>query len=196
MGPLRHPPGDLGPVRGRWRARHHWVIREEALAGLSIHTLTHTDARIIFDRACYSFAPLQGWNTFLYEELCRITRKPYRVFVDGVRGPFVGINVRCGNDFSPGAVDEDWSWVGWLQKTPLAWYVRTLQAIREACGEPVKAIVVSDGTAETLAPLLRLPKVSFLRPGTAITDLLVLSRASVLLASASSTFSAWAAFLG
>jgi hypothetical protein len=38
--------------------------------------------------------------------------------------------------------------------------------------------------------------VTFLRPGNAITDSLSLSRDKVLLASASSTFSAWACFLG
>jgi hypothetical protein len=38
--------------------------------------------------------------------------------------------------------------------------------------------------------------VEFVRPGTAISDLLILSRGKVLLASGSSSFAAWGAFLG
>jgi hypothetical protein len=63
-------------------------------------------------------------------------------------------------------------------------------------GRDVRAHIVSDGTPQDLAPLLALPNVELVRPGCAISDLLVASRARVLLASGSSSFSAWAAFFG
>jgi hypothetical protein len=60
----------------------------------------------------------------------------------------------------------------------------------------VPAVVVSDGSPAALGDLLSIDGVTLLRPGCAISDLLVLSRARVLLASGSSSFSAWGAFLG
>jgi hypothetical protein len=112
--------------------------------------------------------------------------------------PAIGINIRLGKDFA--APDRDYSngydWVGWLQQTPIAWFRETLLAIRTAAGWPVPAMVVSDGTAEQLRPLLELPGMKLLSPSNAIVDLLALSRTRLLLGSGSSSFSAWAAFLG
>jgi hypothetical protein len=104
------------------------------------------------------------------------------------------MNVRCGNDFNrprPGA-----KVLAFGDKTPLSWFAACLRQVREAAGRPVRAYVVSDGTRRQLRELLAIDDVVFLRPGNAITDLLTLSRARVLLASGSSSFSAWGAFLG
>jgi len=68
--------------------------------------------------------------------------------------------------------------------------------VRDIAGYSARAVVVSDGTEQDLAPLLELENVEFLRPGCAITDLLILARAKVLIASGGSSFSAWASFLG
>ncbi|MFZ1574941.1 MAG: hypothetical protein WAT36_06860 [Chromatiaceae bacterium] len=190
-------PGDLGVVAGRWRARHYPVIHEDALADLPVAPLPNMNARILFDRPWYSFEPLFGWEAYLLKELRFITRLPHLDVVDAVRGPFVGINIRCGKDFKPPPeVGEFYDRVGWLQRTPVSWYVECLNAIRDACGHPVAAILVSDGSVDMLEDILRMENVYFLRPGRATTDLLMLARARVLLASATSTFSAWAAFLG
>ena len=68
--------------------------------------------------------------------------------------------------------------------------------IRQAVGYPSAAYIVSDGTRAQLAELLSLENVHLVRPGSAISDLLVMSKSRVLLASGSSSFAAWGAFLG
>jgi hypothetical protein len=72
----------------------------------------------------------------------------------------------------------------------------TLELIRREVGRTVRAIVVSDGNQKALQPLLEMENVTFVRPGAAISDLLVLSKAKVLLTCGASSFAAWACFLG
>lgn len=71
-----------------------------------------------------------------------------------------------------------------------------LDWVGETAGYPVQAFVVSDGIKGELEPLLKLGNVECVRSGCAISDLLILARSQVLLASGSSSFSAWASFLG
>ena len=55
---------------------------------------------------------------------------------------------------------------------------------------------MSDGSPEELQDLLRLDNCELVPPRSAIADILLLSRAEVLLASGYSTFSMWGSFLG
>lgn len=120
---------------------------------------------------------LHGRHSELLDALRRIsTKRPT------VREPYVGMHVRRG-DFSEAA------------RTPLSWFTSALAAIRRKLNEDVTALVVSDGSAADLGPILAEPRVVLIRTGVPLADLLVLSQARVLLASGSS-FSAWAAFLG
>jgi hypothetical protein len=67
--------------------------------------------------------------------------------------------------------------------------------VRARLGASIPAVVTSDGGPDELRPLLDLDNVRQVATGSAIGDLLVLSRAVLLLASGSS-FSAWASYLG
>jgi hypothetical protein len=106
----------------------------------------------------------------------------------------IGVNIRCGHDFRPAENENDYFTKGAI-RTPLTWFIRSLEQVRSVAGAPVPAVVVSDGTAEQLRPILQLPNVRFARPGCAISDLLTLSSAKVLIGSGGSSFSAWASFL-
>ena len=106
----------------------------------------------------------------------------------------IGINIRCGNDFRPAESNADYYTKGAI-RTPLAWFVETLQHVRTIAGTTIPAVVVSDGTARQLRPVLQLPHVRFARPGCAISDLLTLASTRVLIGSGGSSFSAWASFL-
>ena len=106
----------------------------------------------------------------------------------------IAINVRCGRDFP--SVPARTTRLRFGEATPIQWFVRALRLVREAAGHRARAFVVSDGTPRQLRGLLAEPDVRLVRPGCAISDLLVLARARVLLASGSSSFSAWGSFLG
>ena len=152
---------------------------------------------LLLDRPHYSFAGLNGHAPLLRRDLGAITRPRQLQRAQSVPWAPIGINIRCGRDFRPPpAAGAGAEWIGWLQQTPLAWFMETLQAVRDLAGEPVPALVVSDGSEQQLRPLLDLPAVRLVRPTTAIIDLMVLSRTRLLLGSGSSSFSAWAAFLG
>src|SRR5262249_15653281 len=79
--------------------------------------------------------------------------------------------------------------------TPLEWFVAALKVVRAQALRSLPAVVTSDGTRDELAALLELDNVQVVSTGSAIGDLLLLSRSSVLLASVSS-FRGGASYLG
>jgi hypothetical protein len=137
---------------------------------------------VVFSGLGQHFRTLQGWNELIRQELVSITRQFWRQRAETVATPFVGVHVRRG-DFNEGIV------------TPLDWFVRTLSKIRAQLSLSVSAVVTSDGSAAELDALLAMDDVRLVSTGSAIGDLLLLSRSSLLLASGSS-FSAWASYLG
>lgn len=147
-----------------------------------------------------SFECLNEYQKEIAIDFHRIVSARYVKDIESLPAFSIGINIRLGNDFKPPAPPESpsdgYKWVGWLQQTPLSWFIETLALVRDCAGWCVPAVVVSDGTAQQLSPLLKLPSVHHLYPSNAVIDLIVLSRSKLLLGSGSSTFSAWAAFIG
>jgi hypothetical protein len=140
------------------------------------------------------FRRLNGWEDVLHAQLRAMTRPRWLRRGDRVAGAPIGIHVRRG-DFRDAETAADFRTRGGL-RTPISWYVESLEAIREVAGVRAGAFVVSDGTAEELRELLAVPGVLPVATGAAIGDLLALSRSKLLIASGGSTFSAWGAFLG
>ncbi|MDP1574197.1 MAG: hypothetical protein Q8L78_04620 [Coxiellaceae bacterium] len=186
--------GDMGVFAGYFKTRLLKVIDEPS--NLNDFPNEAKDKKIIFQHnASNSFQPLNGWSDFLYNELRVITKKKYLALADKHKSIPVGIVVRCGNDFDDPASDESII-LKRGEKTPVKWFARMLQVIRNEIGVDVEAYIVSDGTRQQLAELLAMKNTHFVRPGSAISDLLTISRAKVLLAAGSSSFAAWASFLG
>lgn len=195
FGLFRRREGDLGVIEGRLRARHARTVTEEEFAHLTAAaTGRNEDLSVVFAGYKPLFSPLNGWHDFLLKELRAITRPSYLALADSFGEIPIALCVRCGNDFpEPVLVDGK---IGKGQKTPISWYVRCLRDLRKELGTACKAVVVSDGTPAQLRDLLSMENVQFIRPASAISDLLVLSRARVLIGSGSSMFVAWGSFLG
>jgi hypothetical protein len=140
------------------------------------------------------FGSLSGWDAVLLQELRAMTRERWLNRADVIGPVAVGVHVRRG-DFVEAKSAEDFIFKGAI-RTPMEWFVESLTLIRQICGCAVPAIVVSDAPDSALADLLRLDAVTRVDTGSAIGDLLVLTRARLLIASGGSSFSAWAAFLG
>ncbi len=139
------------------------------------------------------FQTLSGWDQFLHNELRAITKGRWLRAAESVKNVSIGIHVRMG-DFSPTESDAELALP--QRRVPLAWFADSLRVIREAVGSSTPAIVVSDGNEGELRELLREENVSLVRTGSAIGDLLALAKSRTLIASAGSSFGAWAAFLG
>ncbi len=137
------------------------------------------------------FLNLNGWHHLLKAELRAITRPHWLSAADQIKDVAIGMHVRMGDFVGENAEPDNPH-----RRVPHAWFAESLKAIRSAVGYPVSAIVVSDGKESELSELLDQEQVSLVRTGSAISDLLALSNSKILIASAGSSFSAWAAFLG
>lgn len=152
------------------------------------------NAIVVFSELRDHFGPLYGHRTLIQEELRKIVR-PHWLHAAAL-SPLepIGIHVRRG-DFAKPVTAEDLRTRGSIQ-TPLSWFVKTLALFRQEVGVPVPAFVVSDGRPGELAELLSQPAVRLINTRSAISDLLLLSRAKLLIGSGGSSFSAWASYLG
>lgn len=196
MGLFQHPPGTVRRFQKLYALLTSARMEEpqcisEAYPGRS----AATSGIVTFRGVSTLFECLNGWDRFLLHSLQEITQARWLELTDGVGSVPIGINVRLGNDFRVARSAQEYKVRGAL-KTPMGWFVDCLRFVRDTIGYPARALVVSDGTREELQPLLDLGNVEFVRPGCAISDLLILARSQVLLASGGSSFSAWASFLG
>ncbi len=138
------------------------------------------------------FADLISHRQLIASELRRIVSSTVLQRASSICGPFIVANVRRG-DMTRQRIPVHEI----LQYTPLDWFISAIEALRhhDYWGSlPIK--VVSDGSLDELRGLLSLPGCELVSTGKAIGDILMMSRASLLLASGYSTFSMWASFLG
>lgn len=135
------------------------------------------------------FTDLEMYRLLLRESLQKITRSAVLKKIIHP-APFIGINVRLGNDF----VDPNSGQDGHL-RTPMDWFLRNIDEVRKTHGN-LPIFVVSDGTHRQLAPFKKFSNVTLVNHNYAIQDLLFLAQASVYMGVGTSTFSAWASFLG
>ena len=193
---FRKRDSELGVIAGNLRALRAVRVEEPPIIAARAEPAQHgtRNLQVVFEGCQGNFVPLNGWDQFLLGQLRAVTRKKYLDVADSVGDVPIGICVRCGNDFAEPDLDAVRLKFG--DKTPVSWFVDSLRVIREAVGRTVRAFVASDGTRSELRALLEMEEVTFVRPGCAISDLLTLAKARILLGSGSSSFCAWASFLG
>jgi hypothetical protein len=137
------------------------------------------------------FPHLIGRHKEVYSELYRITKPKFRPN-EFLESDFVGIHIRLG-DYPNIPKYEENNHV--YYRLPITWYIECLEKIREVIGIQIKACVFSDGSEEEISPLLRLPNVIRSPFIESISDILAISRSSILITSRSS-FSLFGAYLG
>jgi hypothetical protein len=193
FGLFQSAPHYLRGLRKYWLLATGSKITEPSDLQTSIST-TSSNTIILFETWRDYFTPLVGWNTYLLEELCTITRPEHLRAVEQLGSIPVALHIRRG-DFTTPTNENDLHTKGAV-RTPLEWYQQVLTLIRTHSGTSAPAYIFSDGREEELAPLLSMPDVRLARTGSAIGDLLALSKASVILGTGGSTFTAWAIYLG
>ena len=106
----------------------------------------------------------------------------------------IGMHVRFG-DFRAAAEADRYRGV-WNTALPMEWYVQVARSLQRDLGSEAQFLVVSDGTAAQLQPLLEaVPCITTADiPDSDCSDLLALADADLLVCSISS-YSQWAAFL-
>lgn len=139
------------------------------------------------------FGDIRDHRDFVRARLLSIVRKEYIAELDETESPVVAMHVRRG-DFRALQLGEDFRRVGGV-RTPNAYFAGIVHSLRAAAGFEVPITIFSDGTDAELSFLLRLPAVSRAKPLDDISELLLMSRAQVIVTSAGSTYGEWAAYL-
>jgi len=106
----------------------------------------------------------------------------------------VGLHIRMG-DFLPVANPADYQGL-WNTRVPLAWYVNICRQLKTALGNSVTFMLLTDGTETELKDFVDEfnPITNFGQPYAAVSDLLALATADVLVCSISS-YSMWGVLL-
>lgn len=139
------------------------------------------------------FESLRGHHELVRDTLIQTTHRRHQAGLTFDFSDAICLHVRMG-DFNPPS-DAALRNGALNMRIPLNWYVRMVQSIRARYGPHLRVHVFSDGTNEELEPLWSLGRCQRLGFGSAIADLLGLSRARLLVTSGS-TFSMWASYLG
>ena len=110
------------------------------------------------------------------------------------REPQIAIHVRGGDFSSPGSIDVLKSGRH-NHRLPITWYIEMLTGLRKMLDVEMPGVVYSDCMDGELAQLLTLARVTRSPYREAITDMLAMSDARVLISSGSG-FSRWGSYLG
>lgn len=164
------------------------VAIEDWRAGSISRTLPNQPTIVVF-RKYNVFENLIGRQGEVRLALYQMVKPYYRPPDLTREGPFIGIHVRLG-DYPNQSAEHSVAY-----RLPMEWYTRCLTEIRRVMDKQLRAIVFSDGSDAELAPLLDMPDVVRSPFREAITDMLALAQASLLITSRS-TFSLWSAYLG
>lgn len=141
------------------------------------------------------FTPLLPAFAFVREQLWSMTRPAHRPEGTEYGGPFVALHVRRGDLTRQGFTSAELE--GVRQFTPTSWFVAMARAVgAEPLLSGLPLVVFTDGDESELSELIAMPGVTFHKRRSALADLWLLSRATVLFASGYSTFSMWASYLG
>ncbi len=137
------------------------------------------------------FHEIVGKQSSVQAALEKMTRAPFRP--PKSMTPHIAVHVRLG-DFRRDTPESSLRRGARNSRLPLGWYTEILAGLRVRLGD-LRILVYSDGQDRELAPLLRLPNVSRSHARAAVTDLLSMSRADLIVSSGSG-FSLWGAYLG
>lgn len=110
-----------------------------------------------------------------------------------LRSPCISVHIRMG-DFKVAAEGVAFGTVGHT-RSPEEYFIEMILAIRKMHGACLPVSVFTDGRKEELKKLFQLENIYMVEGNNDLTDLLLLSKSKIIITSAGSTFSYWAAFL-
>jgi len=138
------------------------------------------------------FEPFKHEHNFVKTELLKIIN-PYHIEKAEEFNPnSVALHIRMG-DFEEPENEQLLRDGAWNYRLPLKWYIAIIDKIRLKSNLPI--YIFSDATDKELEEILSFDNCKRAYFGSAISDMIALSRCKILISSAS-TFSMWASFLG
>lgn len=107
--------------------------------------------------------------------------------------PWIGVHIRMG-DFKIPKNNDEFCRMGQV-RTPISHFTDKINQIRKIANCQLPVLVFSDGTRDELGEILNLSEVALAENDLDIIHLVRLSQSKILIMSAGSTFSMWAAFM-
>jgi hypothetical protein len=187
--------GYVGGLRKWWILQRGERISESALSNFRPDSSNaNNQMRVIeFDGLADYFTGLVPCKESIFSELKHITHPQALRGSGEVKAPFIAVNIRRGDMTRQNKIPLDKI----LQYTPDEWFMAAIKALRaESKWKDAPIKIVSDGSRDELRDILRLPGCELVTTGKAVGDILLMAKASLLLATGYSTFSMWASFLG
>lgn len=203
----------IGPLlRGERVKRFYWgqfkrnspamIIRY--IIGKTLYKRNINDSpNIPQDFSIYEFNMVPHWSDYFekfkseraliikaFESL--FSRSSKRLFLSQTY-PVVACHIRMG-DFKKLPANTDFKTVG-ATRTPLHYFVQTISQVRILSGIDLQVTIFTDGYPEDLKEVLALGNIRFHEPVNEIVDMLLMSKAKLIITSAGSTFGYWAGFL-
>lgn len=176
-----------------WQMRNLSVVKEPDVRSLeTIPANTKFDFREIPHWSDY-FRFLRDNRSLVQQLFWNLLNADYKKIILHKPRPMIALHVRMG-DYRPLREGEDFSKVGTV-RTPESYFIDIIHRIRRIAGKTLPVSIFSDGFKSELQALLELPEVNLVEGNEDIVDLLLFSRSRLLVTSAGSTFSGWAAFL-
>ena len=137
---------------------------------------------------------MREYQPHIKKRLLSMINPPLLEEIENMPSPEIAMHVRL-SDFRAPSPGEDVDNLFNL-RTPIDWYVQSLIQVREIAGYDIPVTVFSDGYDHELRELFQLPNVVRSPDAPALIDMILMSRSKFLIASAKSSFSAWASYLG
>lgn len=166
----------------------------ETLANQTTVSNNHRPKIIIFKGMDGLFQPILNDHETVKTELYDMVFEHHKNAAMHFPADGISIHIRMG-DFSIPPNEKFLREGHWNYRLPIKWYIAVIEKIRAEIGSNLPVYVFSDGTDEELSEIFKLPHVQRAFFGSAIGDMLALSKSRILVASAS-TFSMWASYLG
>jgi hypothetical protein len=138
------------------------------------------------------FSPFKNEQAFVKHELIKIINPYHLDKANKFNANSIGIHIRMG-DFENPENEQTLRDGAWNYRLPMKWYLNIIKKLREQTNLPI--YIFSDAKDDDLKELLQLENCKRAYFGSAISDMMALSKCKVLVSSAS-TFSMWASFLG
>lgn len=186
--------GEIAGFKKAWLLLSRKKVPEERLKNDSAGRLNDGEIAV-FSGMEGEFEPLmrKGNSKFLYQHFQSILQENNRKALMFEPGNGVCVHVRLG-DFTKGSQQDLKAGMS-NRSIPISWYVSIVKQLQKVLPEDTVVYIFSDGTEEELSELLTLPNVRRITFGTAIADIMAMTKAKIFVASGS-TFSRWVRFLG
>ena len=206
LGPYFRGEAEKRHYGGFFRAPHHVHGIRRMVVRSSCTRIPETDVELLapsggpdcvveFTGIQNLFSPLLGESKFIRESLWVMTRERHHPPGNLYGKHFIAMHIRRGDLTRQGFTESELA--GVLQFTALEWFISMAKLVSQPdTGGPLPLVIFTDGFDKEVAPLMELPGVVIHERRSALTDLWIMSRASVFIASGFSTFSMWASYIG